>query len=337
MNWYLPLVDRIVASAEEFSWAIPLEERQQLEPSRSFVEGTQFQHSWDSVSLAALKTCPRYYQYKIIEGWSLWPMPSPLQFGIAFHTLQETYHKLKAHGIDQETATLRCVRLAGLLGERLPAGRTERTKETLIRSFVWYMEQFKSDPATTALKRDGSPAVEFSFTLPITEIDGQEIYLCGHLDRVVQFQGDTLLADYKTTKGQLNERFLAQFKPNTQISGYATAGYILATQPNPVFPSIPKGVIIDAVELGVNYNRFQRFVMRFTQLELNEWLSDFISTIRVKALGYAQEGRWPMEETSCDRYGGCEFREVCSKNPAERQRVLEKNFRKSIWDPRKAR
>ena len=337
MKYYLPLVDRVTLHPEGFSWAIPLEEQASLEPSRSFVPGTQFQHSWDSVSLAALKTCPRYYQYKIIEGWNLWPMPSPLQFGIGFHTLQETYHKLRAHGIDQELALLRCVRLAGLLGEQLPLGRTERTKETLIRSFVWYMEQFKNDPATTALKKDGSAAVEFSFTLPVAELDGQEIYLCGHLDRVVQFQNETFICDYKTTKGQMNERFLSGFKPSTQISGYATAGYILSTQPNTVFPSVPKGVIIDGVELGVNYNRFQRFILRFTQLELNEWLKDFITTVKVKARGYAEAGHWPMEETSCSLYGKCEYHEVCSRNPAERERVLEKNFRKSVWDPRKAR
>lgn len=337
MQFYIPLVDKITASADQYSWAIPLEESQQLEPSTSFAEGTQFQTHWDSVSLVALKTCPRLYFYKIVQGWTLFPHPSTLQFGIAYHTLQETFHKLIAHGVDQETTLLRCVRLAGLLGERLPPGRNERTKETLVRAIVWHEAQFHKDPAVTAIKKNGMPAVEFSFTLPIADVDNTPIYLCGHIDRIVQFQGDTWIQDYKTTKSQLNERFLAQFKPNSQVSGYATAGYILSTQPNNIFPSTPKGVIIDGVELGVTYTRFQRFVLRFTQLELNEWLSDFIAIIRTVARGYAEQERWPMNESACGNYGGCEFHSVCSRNPAEREMLLTKGWKRSFWDPRRSR
>lgn len=331
--FYLPFVDSVTAEPGD-RWAVPLEDKPLSGPSPFLA---QFQLYWDSVSLAALKTCPRYYQYTILEGWVLHPTPSPLQFGIDFHLLQETYHKLVAAGTDTETALRRCVRLAGLLGERLTPGRNERTKETLIRAFVWYHIQFANDPAETALRRDGRPAVEFSFTLPITEVSGQTIYLCGHIDRVVNFKGDTFIADYKSTKGQLNDKFLAGFKPNTQVSGYAAAGRILASQPNSVFPSVPKGVIIDGVELGVTYTRFQRFTIRFTELELNEWLRDFIATVQVKAQGYAEAGHWPMEETSCSMYGGCQFQGVCSRSPAERDRVLQSNFVRRPWNPRATR
>ena len=34
-----------------------------------FLPGTQIMYAWDSTALGLLKTCPRLYQYTIIEGW----------------------------------------------------------------------------------------------------------------------------------------------------------------------------------------------------------------------------------------------------------------------------
>jgi len=393
MSYYLPLADTIEETPLD-QWSINLDEQPLYRPNNSFIGTTQ--HIWDSVSINLLKECPRKYYFKMIEGWDWQVKPATLQFGIYFHTCMETWHRLIAYGIDKETSLLRVLRLAALLGERLISNRTERTKETLMRSVVWYLDQFTDDQAKTMIMPDGSPAVELSFMLPIFHIKltptndlpplsladvvenlpelndlpntisgGRKIfgelicdcdlpshisfeelkesfytipvYLAGHIDRVVEFMGESYIADYKTAKRQLDTQFPNNFKPSTQFSVYLSAAHILSSQPNSVFFQPPSGVMIDGIQLGVNFNRYQRFFYRSTQSELNQFLEDLETTIKIKAVGYANVGRWPAEETSCHNYGGCEFLPVCTRPPAEWARLLKANFVKNTWDPSKAR
>jgi hypothetical protein len=62
-------------------------------------------------------------------------------------------------------------RLAALLGEQLHSLDTSRTKETLVRSVVWYCDEYKDDPLRTAMLPNGKPAVELSFMLPVFDIE----------------------------------------------------------------------------------------------------------------------------------------------------------------------
>jgi RecB family exonuclease len=332
---YAPLTDQLLPDNISRSFLVPLSEPNLLSPNTSFIGNFQF--VWDSVSYGAIQTCPRKYKFSIIDGYQLSPTPSTLLFGIYFHKIQEVWHKLLAHGMDKDLALLRCVRLAGLLGENLLNDRNERTKETLIRATVWYLDQFKNDPAQTNIRPDGTPAVEYSFQLPLFNIDNQTIYLAGHLDRVATFQNSVYLCDYKTTKSDLGDRFLSTFKPSYQFEGYLAAAHILSSVPTSVFPSPPTGLIIDGIQLGVTFTRFQRFIVRITKPEIDEYLTDLEYTIKVKAKGYAEANHWPAEKTSCHLYGGCEFLSVCSKPPQDRERILKTNYVKRTWDPAKAR
>lgn len=159
------------------------------------------------------------------------------------------------------------------------------------------------------------------------------IYLAGHIDRVVHLQGEVLVSDYKTTKGTLDEKFLNSFNPSGQFMTYLIAAHVLASTPNSVFPEPPAGLMLDGVQLGVTYNRFQRFFIRKTKEDVNKFLNDLEATIKVKALGYAHHSHYPAEEGSCHNYGGCEFLPVCSRSPSEWPRLLKANFRKNVWDP----
>jgi hypothetical protein len=41
-----------------------------------------------------------------------------------------------------------------------------------------------------------------------------------------------------------------------------------------------------------------------------------------------------MNDTACDKYGGCEFREVCSKSPSVRDKFLKADFKQEEpWNP----
>lgn len=337
MKYYLPISDKVLDDSipenTEFlavSWIIPLQEKLRATENTAFIDGRQF--AFDSTSLANLRRCPRYYQYTSILGYKEHPTPPALAFGIALHTVFETYHKLRAGGMEFTPTLFRCVRLAGLLGEYLSSLDTARTKESLVRTVVWYLDRFENDPAETVVLKDGSPAVEYSFTLPFTELDGVQVYLCGHIDRVVKFMDDLFICDLKTTKHQMDEKYASSFKMSLQIRTYVASAHILAGQVSAI-PQRPAGALIDGVQLGVNYTRFQRFPITFTSTEIDDFLKGLYMTVR-EAWMYAEAEEYPMRETGCFAFGGtCPFLSVCSKPPAIRQRELDARFVKSTWDP----
>lgn len=335
MLHYLPIPDITTEVPPPDEWAIPLQESLSLETNSSFIPGTNLQFAWDSVSTNAFLKCPRYYKWTIIEGWRLDPQPSTLTWGIAFHKVIEVWDKMVALGHEKEDVLYRCVRLAGLMGEYIVPNRTERTKETLVRAVVWYIDTHWEDNAETLILHNGKPAVEFSFALPMMDFNGVEILLTGHIDKVVKFMGEVWPLDHKSTQQALDDRFASKFKLEPQMKGYMAVAYILA-ETTAAFPTPPAGFIIDAVQLGVNFNRFLRVPLHFYKEEIEEYLRGFPFRIREAAM-YAEANYWPARETSCELYGGCVFKEICSQVPGKWQRMLEGNFIQGTWDPLKSR
>ena len=64
-----------------------------------FLPGTNIQYAWDSTSLGLLKTCPRKYQYEMIEGWGTRDESIHLRFGIEYHTALQDYAISRAKGV----------------------------------------------------------------------------------------------------------------------------------------------------------------------------------------------------------------------------------------------
>ncbi len=331
--YYNPLTDVLSELPTEHALFIGEEERTGV--NTSFVKNTEVQFAFDSVSLNSLKTCPRKYFYEIIQGYEMKIRPATLGFGIAFHTCMEQWHKLLAFNVPKEDAILRITRLAGLLGETVTGGDPVRTKETLMRTVCWYLFQFWDDPARTTTLTTGKPAVEFSFTFPLEIIDGVQTYLCGHIDRIVVFQGELFITDYKTTKAALDHRYFEQYKPNGQLKGYLLAAHVLASEGTAV-PETPAGALIEAAQLGVNFSRYMRFPVMYSIADIEEYAGNTIEWIKLAHM-FADKGNWPMNESSCDKYGGCTFREICRQSPAFRQRHLETAFRQRTWDPLRSR
>lgn len=292
------------------------------------------QLAWDSTSLGALKRCPRYYQYNILEGYVSRAESVHLRFGSEYNNALVTYHKQRASGKDPEAATIEAVRYAlshtwdDNLGRPWTSDEPTKNRETLVRSIIWYLDQFKDDPMQTVVLADGQAAVELPFRLHIDQtsaLTGEDYMLCGYLDRLVTFAGETWITDWKSSKYALDEHYFAQYSPNNQMSQYDFAGSIIS-------PSAIGGVIIDAVQLGVTFSRFQRGNAKRTPAQREEWLNDTIQMIRLNEL-YVQRNHWPMNDTTCSMYGGCPYQRICSATPEIRPALLDGLFHRRSWDP----
>jgi hypothetical protein len=202
-----------------------------------------------------------------------------------------------------------------------------KTRENLIRTIVWYLEQFADDSCSTIILSDGSAAVEHSFRLPVDN----GIVLAGHLDRLVDYAGKPYIQDQKTTGSTITARFFAGYNPDDQISGmYPFAG-------RSIFGLPIKGVMLDGAQIAVGFSRFERGFIFVDDGQLNEWYDDAMYTIE-RARTATAEGHFPRNRGSCHKFAGCEFREICSKSPHVREQFLKGSFeQRPTWDPLEVR
>jgi hypothetical protein len=114
--------------------------------------------------------------------------------------------------------------------------------------------------------------------------------------------------------------------------------YTLASQV--IIDSPVKGVIISAAQLLVDSSRFVRGFTFRTPDRLGEWLDDLRYWLG-QAESFATANYWPMNDTSCDKFGGCKFKEICSKSPQVREQYLSARFDKleedERWNPLRSR
>ena len=295
--------------------------------------------AWDSTMLGLAKTCWRKFYYIIILGYRPTGFAAHLAFGIAYHKALETFDKDKAKGATYDEAVNNAIRFCLSYGWRdihgvfhpydaLYTTEPTKTRDTLVRAVVWYLDQFKDDPAEMVILASGEPAVELSFKLNLTmdTPDGSPFILCGHLDRLVTLDDHYYFTDRKTTKSQLGAYYWASFTPNNQMSLYYAASQLILQEP-------ARGGIIDGVQLGVNFARFARHIIQRTPGQQEEWLKDTYHWLDL-ATKYAAEDYWPMNDTACSDFGGCPFRSICSKDPKVRQGFLEhEGFAKEQWNP----
>lgn len=342
-----------------------------------FLPGTQIQFAWDSTSLGYLKTCPRLYQYTMLEGWGSRDESVHLRFGIEYHSALQDFDIARAEGAVFEDAMNHAIgRLYSRTGDWVVDTDTRagkyKNRETLLRTVIDYLDNFREDPAKTVILDTGKPAVELSFkfeldwkpktstieleckvcggsgfTGPETGYGGvcgecggqkyiaqpQPYLLSGHLDRIVEFSGEVFIMDRKTTTTTPSAHYFNQYAPNNQMTLYTLASQV-------VFGTTVKGVIIDAAQILVDSSRFVRGFTYRTPDQIDEWLADLKYWLAL-AEEYASAAYWPMNDTACDKFGGCRFREICSKSPQVRERFLEGHFDKlepeERWNPLKPR
>lgn len=342
-----------------------------LTPSSSpspFLPGTNIRFAWDSTTLGAFKTCPRLYQYQYVDFWGSGEESIHLRFGQEYHQALQDYAMERAAGIGHDDAVHDVIRAllertwnpaindspAGpwTVNEETKAGKY-KNRRTLVRAVCDYLDHFRDDAAQTHILDNGKPAVELSFRFEldwgpnqrvrfendpflgqvIKHTPPQPYLLCGHLDRVVDFQGSLFVMDHKTTTTTPGSYYFDQFQPNNQMTLYTLASLIVIDSP-------VKGVIISAAQLMVDSTRFVRGFTYRTPDQLEEWTADLHRWLDL-AESYATAGYWPQNDTACDKFGGCRFRDICSKSPQVREQFLKSKFtkleEKDRWNPLIAR
>jgi hypothetical protein len=315
-----------------------------------FIEGTNIQYAWDSTTLGDLKTCLQYYYLQRIQGWQPKEESVHLRFGRLYQEALVNYTvSVIEGGLKHEDAVHDAVGV--LLRDSLNwwddadlkdmrGSAKGKTRFNLVQLAIWHMEHYRDDPMKTHILSDGKAAVELSFTFELDWAPGsgdRNYVLCGHLDEVKEFAGELYVLDNKTTGFPLSSYFFDQYDPENQMTLYTLAGQVLMDAP-------VKGVIIDAAmvkELEKETKiEFQRGMTFRTKDNIDEWVDELRYWFDLQERA-AIADRWPHNDKACGMYGGCRFREVCSKSPLVRERFLKAAFVQvpveERWNPLKPR
>ena len=324
------------------------EEAQATKWPSPFLPGTNIQFAWDSTSLGYFKTCPKLYWYTMIMGYRPKDESVHLRFGIEYHRALQDYDECRAQERSTEDSLRDTIR--ALLARTVDwnPDHSYKNRDNLIRTVIWYLEKFRDDPAETVRLSDGRPATEVSFRF---ELDwgpdmstqnkgfgpqGQPYLLCGHLDRIVNFQDAIFVMDRKTTKSEPSSWYFTQYEPDNQMTLYTLAGQIVLNSP-------VKGVIIDAAQVQVEASKFGRGLTYRTPEQIEEWLTD-LRYYFAQQEACAVADHWPMNDKACNSYRsaesesiGCPFRLACSKQESVREAFLDSNYLKleehAKWNP----
>lgn len=294
-------------------------------PSPYLPDGRQW--AWNSSTLGVGKECLRKYYYAVIEGWRPRELNDDITFGHWYAAALEDYHKMRSavYNMEHDEALYHTVVMTLQSTKGWISEHRAKDRQTLIRSIVWYLEEYKDDPCKTYILKDGRPAVELTFSFDYKP----EITLCGHLDRVVEYAGDYYIQDQKTTGASMGSYYFKRFTPDNQMSLYTAAGQIMWQLP-------VKGVMIDAAQIAVGFTRFERGFAFRTPEQTEEWLKDaewHIHNVWQATL----KNEWPMNDAACAKYGGCQFLSICSKSPQVRKEFLKTGFEKRSMNPLEVR
>jgi len=268
---------------------------------------------WSAHSLGVAKDCKRKYFYMIVNRWERKGDSVHLVFGGLYANALETYHKYLATGASHDEAQHRVVAETLIASHPWTNDHNAKTRETLIRSIVWYIEEYRDDPCKTIILADGAPAVELEFSLQLRP----DIILSGRIDRVVDYAGEYYIQDQKTTGATMGSYYFKRYTPDNQMSLLTVAGQVIWKLP-------VKGVMVDAAQIAVGFTRFERGFAFRTQEMLEEWLRD--AEYHIEDTWRAADRDYPMNDSSCQKYGGCPFLEVCSKDPRVRADFLRTGF-----------
>ena len=304
----------------------------------------------NSSSLALIQECLRKTSYSLREGWRAEGESPATLFGSAVHSFMEVFYTAKpderrlfpletlemmsyGHTVAEEQTepTLRAVRAFLTRGAQL-SSLPESDKRSL-QNGVWllseYIKKFHSDPYSAYVDSHG-PFIERRFDLPFFDSPRLNITIFGTIDFVLQHTvtGDLLPGDHKTTSsmGFGESSFFDREKPNHQYSMYMMALHRL-------YGIKTEDFLVNVFEVKQKPKTtrgsgpsFPRQITKRSEEDFTE-LQDVIIESVERYLSAIEKNRFPLGPVeACQKYGGCQFKQVCASPRSMRETILRNKF-----------
>ena len=312
----------------------------------------------DSQILNSIQNCQLKHELQFEENLAPETKAAPLEKGDLLHKMMELYDGLMGKDIvNFQADTWNLLHKAEIDGtfpglqDFLASWATEKNKRNII-NFCLRAGQFFA--SKMQIDTETSDNVMFQFnaycefytndpweTLAVEEVGSRvlfenailKIIYSGKIDRLVQ-QGNIIAPmDHKSS-----ERRGSVSSMSNQFIGYC---FLLQCN----------HIIIDKIGFQKTLKpaeRFQRFILQIDQGRIDEWAENSINTLLVHLMTTVEDSteaemyfqilrarlKSPlMNLTSCDKYSGCIYMNVCESSPEGRSWIKERDFIvREKWD-----
>lgn len=280
--------------------------------------------------LASMR-CPRKFLLSHVLRWSREGGEKSIHLvaGAAYAKGLEIARLAYTQGVSPEECLERGVQaLIEEYGDAECPETESKTLDRMVGALEFYFSQYplEDDPARISII-SGVPAVEWRFALPLpfkNPDTGEPLIYAGRTDMICEFAGARYAEDDKTTKS-LGPKWGNQWDLRSQFTGYAWAGQELDLG---LQGTLVRGVSI----LKTKYESAQAIV-NSPPWKINEWIEHRDHLIE-SALAYYRSGYWePALDMTCEEYGGCSFKSICTIPPDRRINWLRTNFGEGTWSP----
>lgn len=289
----------------------------------------------DNSSMELFTTCSRQAEYYLVRKVELNRDCIALSFGEAFHDVLRFIYTEFGTAYRNTEQNSRIVAYAANLV--LPTPEDDyRTTSYLVSAVLKYLSTYPAEPYTIATMPSGIKAVEVPFMFPlgviVSPIYGRiTVMWTGRIDLVYRSGHKLGIIDHKTTS-MLGPQFFAEFEIAHQMYGYAAACEY-------IFGETVHEITINALgcrkptRTGVQYE-FTRSIIPITRALLDEWHRDSLALVS-DFISHAERGYFPKCTKWCiNKYGPCQYRGVCTLDPAMRESALSTSeFKPVTWNP----
>lgn len=304
----------------------------------------------NSSSLEIIQECGRKAQYSLVEKWRSQHESPATIFGSAFHKALEVFYsgprearklpqlgdmEFMAYGnriAGEETDLLLSATRAfldkGAALTSLPPG-DKRSLPNGVWTLWNYFRAFIDDPYVAHVD-DSGPFVERSFSFTLYEDAELTIEYFGTIDIVLKnlMTGELLPGDHKTTSQLFfgGDSYFDREKPNNQYTGYLLgARTAYGIESNNFLVNVIEVKARPKTERG-QPAKFPRQITSRDENDFQEFRELVIEMVRTH-LAHLDSNIWPLGTvTACNKYGGCQFKQVCAAPKNLRENILTAKF-----------
>jgi hypothetical protein len=265
----------------------------------------------DSQELNEMQNCWRKYQLYHLQNERPVITPSYFEHGDLMHQMLRTYYVCKKYRRNWGKHTHAdvvdsCVRVGRHAAIKMSIEPEEI--ESTIKTFIEYCQFFANDGWDDILH------IEQPVAKTLYEDSDLTILYEGRLDLVIRLSNCPILPiDHKTSRRRGRPEELSN-----QFIGYC---WLLGVN----------NLVVNKIGLQKTLkpqDRFERHTLSYTDAIIGEWKNETIWWVR-ESLRRKEEDFYPANKTSCDKYSGCIFEEVCKSDPITRDWKLGELFEKA--------
>lgn len=290
----------------------------------------------DSTMRGAYASCPHKFYWEFIRRIGPKRLSIHLHFGACFARglevfRKEYYTRAHLHNYHEvhRLALGRALEAMILEWGDYPSDDDEpKTLWNCLAALDFYFEVHPpfTDVIQPFMKEDKTPAVEFSFALPLDiphPETGEPILYAGRFDMLGVYDSNLLYVIDEKTTSAMGPSWSSSWDLRAQFVGYVWAAQTFGHQ---VAGAIARGVAIR--KTGMDYGDA---IVPVSDWQIERWLFQLERDIKSMIRNW-EEGYWDFNlDSSCTSYGNCPFKSLCvTPNP---ERWIEADYTERHWDP----